>query len=290
MPVLSQARSGLIPTAPQSLHAAGSSTGLLRARVWSAWTETARKVTGRALGPGLIYCLVLATVMTQSAVVRAQTPQDSLNTHTTEKVLSETQHAVESASQWGLTDPEWQRYRMIMTQKRGVWSPGLDPLTALGVSADTASERKRFAELYVRAEFERVRNELAFQVEVDQAWKRLYPEPPRLLGVARSTTDAQPVQRYAVVISPDCSTCEKVVKDRLDRIAKTKSGESVDVHVVGTGGDDARLRAWVQRNHWLEAALTSKRATLNHGDQFADLSAFPVVYAKREGGQWARQW
>ena len=193
------------------------------------------------------------------------------------------------SSAWGLSSVEWQQYQQIMESRRGVWSPGLDPLSALGVSANTTSERRRFAELYVRAEFERVRKELAFQIEVDQAWKRLYPDTPRLLDVARSSTATRPIQRYAVVVSADCTTCEKVIKDRLNWLAKTQSGEPVDVHVVGTGGDDSELRAWVKKNHWLEQALKSKRATLNHGDQFADLSQFPVVYAQKEGGQWARE-
>ena len=190
---------------------------------------------------------------------------------------------------WGLTENEWRRYQKIMVQKRGLWSPGLDPLTALGVSADTASERQHFAELYVRAEFERVRKELAFQVEVDEAWKRLYPDTPRLLDVARSKADTRPTQRYAVVVSPDCVTCKQVVMDRLKFLATSNSDEPVDVHVVGTQGDDGKLHAWVKRNPWLEDALRSRRVTLNHGDQFAELSQFPVVYAKKEDGQWARE-
>jgi len=289
MVILAQACFGLIPNAPKTSHAVGSCRGHLRGRVGTGWTEAAQNVTGRTLGSALVYSLVFATAISQGTAARAQTQQDPINTRTTTKVIYETQSAAETASQWGLTDAEWQRYRQVMAQKRGVWSPGLDPLTALGVSADTASERKHFAELYVRAEFDRVRKELAFQIEVDQAWERLYPDTPRLLDVARSSTDTRPVQRYAVVVSADCTTCEKVIKDRLNWMAKTKSGEPVDVHVVGTGGDDSELRAWVKKNHWLEQALKSKRATLNHGDQFADLSQFPVVYAKKEGGQWARE-
>jgi integrating conjugative element protein (TIGR03759 family) len=289
MVILAQARSGLIPNAPKTPHAAGSCRGHLRGRDGTGWIEAAQNVTGRSFGSALVYSLVFATAISQGTVVRAQTQQDPLNARTTTKVISETQNAAEAASQWGLTDAEWQRYRQVMAQKRGVWSPGLDPLTALGVSAATASERKHFAELYVRAEFERVRKELAFQIEVDQAWKRLYPDTPRLLDVAQSSTDTRPVQRYAVVVSADCTTCEQVIKDRLRWLAKTKSRESVDVHVVGTGGDDANLRAWVKENPWLEEALKSRAATLNHGDQFAGLTHFPVVYAKKEGGQWARE-
>jgi integrating conjugative element protein (TIGR03759 family) len=227
--------------------------------------------------------------VTQSVVVRAQTQSKTLSTEQTETVFSESPSAGELASQWGLTDTQWVRYQKIMSQKRGVWSPGLDPLTALGASADTASERKHYAQLYVRAEFERVRKELAFQIEVEQAWKRLYPDTPRLTDATRAKADTRPVQRYAVVVSPDCMTCTQVIKDRLTWLAKTPGGQAVDVHVVGTGGEDSKLRGWLKNNQWLEESLKRTAATLNHGDQFADLSHFPVVYAKKEGGEWARE-
>lgn len=195
----------------------------------------------------------------------------------------------DQATNWGLSSQEWKQYEEVMASKRGLWSPGLDPLSALGVSANTPSERKRFAELYVRAEFERVRKELAFQVEVDAAWKRLYPNTPRLLDVARAKPDSRVTRRYAVVVSDGCRDCKSVVQRHLELQASMDSGKPLDVHVVGTGGDDARLRAWAKENRWLESALRENRATLNHGDDFAELSQFPVVYAKKGGGQWERE-
>jgi integrating conjugative element protein (TIGR03759 family) len=210
----------------------------------------AAKVTWRPFGSALVYGLVFACVVTQSVLVRAQAQSNTLSTEQTQKVFSQSPSAGELASQWGLTDTQWVRYQKIMSQKRGVWSPGLDPLTALGASAETASERKHYAELYVRAEFERVRKELAFQIEVEQAWKRLYPDTPRLTDATRAKADTRPVQRYAVVVSPDCMTCTQVIKNRLTWLAKTPGGQAVDVHVVGTGGEDGKLRDWLKNNQW----------------------------------------
>ena len=76
---------------------------------------------------------------------------------------------------------------------------------------------------------------------------------------------------------------------RLARQASQDTSEPLDVHVVGTHGDDAVLRAWVAANSWLAPALKARRVTVNHGDDFADLSQFPVVYTKQEGGQWERE-
>jgi integrating conjugative element protein (TIGR03759 family) len=194
----------------------------------------------------------------------------------------------DAAAQWGLTEQEWRTYEQVMQRRRGVWSPGLDPITALGVSAATALERKRFAELYVRTEFERTRKELAFQLAVDSAWARLYPETPRIGARAAAKLTLQVASRYALIVRPDCSECAGVLQERLDTMIN-EAQEGVDIHVVGTGGDDNVLRGWLATQPELLAALKTGRATLNHGNQFQDLSQFPAIYSKTGNGQWMRE-
>ncbi len=63
-----------------------------------------------------------------------------------------------------------------MEGPRGIQSPGLDPLTVLGIEARTDAERRVLAlKKWVKAEYERTEKELAFQREVNAARKRLYP-------------------------------------------------------------------------------------------------------------------
>ncbi len=50
----------------------------------------------------------------------------------------------------------------------------------LGTEARSDEERRRLAELWVKQEFQRTEAELAFQREVDNAWRRIFP---RLLPV-----------------------------------------------------------------------------------------------------------
>src|SRR3546814_12388825 len=51
------------------------------------------------------------------------------------------------AREWGLQPEEWARYRQLMQGPLGVYSPQLDPLTALGIEARSEEERRRHAEL-----------------------------------------------------------------------------------------------------------------------------------------------
>jgi integrating conjugative element protein (TIGR03759 family) len=196
--------------------------------------------------------------------------------------------ATVAAARWGLTATEWTAYERIMHDRRGVWSPGLDPLTALGVSADTATDRKRYAERYVRTEFERTRKELAFQQAVDQAWTRLYPASPRIAPRTDAALLAGPKRRYALIVTPDCAACERVLAERLAGMLD-EAAEGVDVHVVGTGADDLALTTWVADQPQLLEALHAGRATVNHGDAFQDLPHLPVIYSKTGTGRWARE-
>lgn len=210
------------------------------------------------------------------------------NARKTEIIETEATASAEAARVWGLSDQEWRKYLQVMSDQRGIWSPGLDPITALGVSADTAAERKRYAELYVRTEFERTRKELAFQLAVDNAWARLYPETPRIGTRAAAKVALQGASRYALIVSPHCGECTELLEQRIDSMM-TEATEGVDVHVVGTGNDDEVLRRWVAAQPALIAALKSGRATVNHGNQFRDLSQFPAIYSKTGSGQWVRE-
>ncbi|MDT1899235.1 TIGR03759 family integrating conjugative element protein, partial [Acinetobacter baumannii] len=82
--------------------------------------------------------------------------------------------------------------------------PDLDPITALGIEARTAEERRRFAELSVQQDFKRVEAELAFQREVDAAWKRLYPHILPI-GAGMGSEPAQPRShgRLALFVKAD---------------------------------------------------------------------------------------
>jgi len=90
------------------------------------------------------------------------------------------------ARDWGLSAEDWARYRELMQGPLGVYSPNLDPLTALGIEARSDEERNRYAELQVQAESRRVNKTLAYQRAYDAAWKRLYPGQLRVNRAGRT--------------------------------------------------------------------------------------------------------
>jgi integrating conjugative element protein (TIGR03759 family) len=192
----------------------------------------------------------------------------------------------EKAQAWGLSEAEFRRYQTLMVGQRGQWTPGLDPISALGVSTDSPEERQRFAELLVKTEFERTRKELAFQVAVNQAWRRLYPGTPRLLTgnqPGQPNPAGQSLQRTALILRLGSIAGS----DRLRELLQRQPGQ-LDVHVIGANGSDAALRDWAAEIPLLEQALAEGRVTLNHGDQFRTEIDLPAIYRRDGAGQWAR--
>lgn len=194
------------------------------------------------------------------------------------------------ARDWELSAEEWTRYRDLMQGPLGVYSPNIDPLTALGIEAQSDQERRRYAELQVEAEAQRVEKLLAYQRAYDDAWQRLYADMPRVIlpdaGPAFSPASAATGGRVAVFVNDACPTCDQAVQ-RLQA-----AGMEFDVYVVGSRTDDGHIRAWAQRIGIDPAKVRSGQVTLNHdAGRWLSLSLqgdLPAV-VRQVGGQWQRQ-
>lgn len=190
-------------------------------------------------------------------------------TRTEEQTITHTQ-----AQQWGLTDSEWQRYQQLHQGERGLWSPRLDPLTTLGVEADSDTERQHYAELLARKEHQRVEKELAFQRAYDQAWKRLYPTLTPIRSVTRP--------RLALFISEQCPACETLAQKLIN------DDRPLDIWLVNSRNDDASLQRWAQRQHIDMRKVGRGQITLNHDNgrwQRMGGTALPLLL-EQQGEQW----
>ncbi|CAJ2792690.1 integrating conjugative element protein, PFL_4693 family [Burkholderia pseudomallei] len=165
------------------------------------------------------------------------------------------------AHAWGLDAAEWSRYQQLVQGPLGIYSPNIDPLTALGIEARSDAERQHYAELQVRAEAQRVQKELIYQHAYDAAWKRLYPDqvPVRpLTSPSRPEVSLAHTGRLAVFVKDDCAACDARVQQL------QASGAAFDIYMVGSRGNDARIRAWAQRIGIDPTKVRTRTITLNH--------------------------
>ncbi|MBK0096643.1 TIGR03759 family integrating conjugative element protein [Erwinia sp. S63] len=200
--------------------------------------------------------LSLLPLALQAAEVQTSPAQSvvSVMQQSSTSVLS----AQQQAQQWGLSDNDWSRYQTMMKGSRGIMSPGLDPLTALGVETDNSAERRRLAELWVRHEYQRSEKELAFQREINAAWLRLYPETlavnmgSNAAGIAHDTQG-----RLALFVKENCTRCDARLA------AVLADNRPVDIYLVG-GSSDEGIRTWAIKHNIPVEKVRNRQITLNH--------------------------
>lgn len=192
------------------------------------------------------------------------------------------------AREWGLQPEEWARYRQLMQGPLGVYSPQLDPLTALGIEARSDEERNRYAELQVQAESKRVGKTLAYQRAYDAAWKRLYPGQQRvnMPGAKAPGAGNRGSGRLAVFVKAECPSCEQRVRQL------QVAGTAFDLYMVGSRQEDARIRQWATQAGIDAGRVRSRTITLNHdAGRWLSLGLpgdLPAV-VREVNGQWQRQ-
>ncbi|WP_454693384.1 TIGR03759 family integrating conjugative element protein [Achromobacter aegrifaciens] len=234
--------------------------------------------------------ILLSTLLLVSAQSPAWAQQPATaparNAQSQERTLVARTHDDRAASDWGLQPQEWARYRELMDGPLGIYSPNLDPLSALGIEARTDEERRRYAELQVQVEARRVEKLLSYQRAYDEAWQRLNPGMQRV-----NLPDDKPGAgagrgRMAVFVKDGCAACGQLVQ-RLQ-----SSGAEFDLYMVGSRQDDARIRDWAKRAQIDSARVRGGSITLNHdGGRWLSLGLpgdLPAA-VHEVNGQWQRQ-
>lgn len=157
------------------------------------------------------------------------------------------------------SDFDSERYRTIMAGIRGKISPNLDPISVLGIEARNDAERRHYAELWVKQEYDRTEKELKFQREVDAAWKRLMPNMlPVNMGNAAGIAHDSGGRLALFVREADCQRCDA----RLSAVLADK--RPVDIYLVDSEGSDQKLRNWAQQHRIPAEQVRERRITLNH--------------------------
>lgn len=192
----------------------------------------------------------------------------------------------EQAASWGLTEQEWTHFEQIQAGPRGFWSPNLDPLTALGVEAHTDQERQRYAELQVAMEAKRAERELAYQNAYTAAWTKLFPGLLPIQGMASpSPVSSSVVPRQSLFVEDHCPPCTAEAQ-RLQ-----SSDTAFDIYLVGSQGEDERVRSWARQADIDPAKVKRRQITLNHDrSRWFSLGApgpLPATF-QQVNGQWQR--
>lgn len=228
----------------------------------------------------LKYSVIALMLLSPLSQAQQQTAIENSQSTLSEIQQSQANKTAQQGRQWGLSGEEYQRYQQLMDGPRGMQSPGLDPLTALGIEAQSDAERKKYAEQWVKQEFARTEKELKFQREVDAAWQRLGVLPVNMgnaAGIAHDTGG-----RLALFVkAKDCGQCDARLA------AVLADNRPVDIYLVDSKGDDSLLRSWAKAHHIPVDKVRARQITLNHdGGRWMKFGngLMPVVLQQGENG------
>ena len=236
--------------------------------------------------------LLIGMTLSVSAIANNQHTQDSMS----ETVISDTrstldkeaaakltEHDKSLAKQWMLSETDWAKYKKIMSGPRGIWSPGLDPITALGVSETDPKERKRYADLWIKMETKRAELEIAFEVERQRAASRILGNQ---LAVNNSSWISEWQQKQAevnkqVVLFVD-SECREDCKSMFEELhASVGDNARLDIYFKqGASSDD--IGQWASFMKIPPEVVRARGVTLNFDEgkstEFSvDMAALPQV-------------
>ena len=175
------------------------------------------------------------------------------------------------AHAWGLTKQEWRDYLRIKQGPRGYWSPDLDPLTTLGIHANTEAKRRKYARLLAQLEKTRIEQELAFQRVFREEFRTLYPAldvvdrdriRQRLVERHQRGPTFQAGDRALAFVGLECPQCLSLSGLLIER-TKTLPHFAVDFYIVGTGVSDTAIRQWATQVGIPKKLVDQGRITLN---------------------------
>lgn len=238
-----------------------------------------------------LVAIIFALALSADALAVNESTQDN-----SETVFSGTQSTLDKeaaaklteqdkslAKQWMLSESDWVKFKKVMSGPRGIWSPGLDPITALGVSETDPQERKRYAELWIKIETRRAELEIAFEVERQRA-------ATRILGNQMAVNNTSWVQEWQrkqdeivkqVVLFVD-TECREVCKPTFDDVhASVGDNARLDIYFK-QGATSEDIGEWASFMKIPPEVVRSRGITLNFDEgksaEFGiDMAALPQV-------------
>lgn len=221
------------------------------------------------------------TYLLASMVVPQAAAENSVIDSTfTDSTLTEIQNSLRSgielkmterdrtqAKQWGLKETDWLKYKKIMSGPRGVWSPGLDPLTVLGVSETDAHERQRYADIWIEIESKRYELEIAFEVERQKAAKRRFGNQKAINNASwvANWNKANNSYQKQIILFVDVK-CTEECKEYVESVRQSVGRQNKLDIFFKEGASAENIGQWATFMKLSQEDVRSRKITLNFDD------------------------
>lgn len=169
-----------------------------------------------------------------------------------------------------LTNKEYAQYKYIMKYTpRGVWTPKIDPVTALGNEATTEQERTHYATLLFKIKKQRETKELAFAREAMTVERELEPSTKNWstrtkskFGFAKSLPGDKNSLTSLFVNAHECERSKLCSKAVSDLVKSNSKYNKLDIYFVDSSNSD--ISEFSYKDGIKSDKVASGSITLNH--------------------------
>lgn len=149
--------------------------------------------------------------------------------------LSVSDSQIETAAIWGLTVEELKKVEQLKKQHQGLVSLQISPLEWLGIFAETAESRRRYAELLAERQSDLIKGIIAFDLAYQTAVKKFH-----------QTASLQSNNRVVLVTSIVCNTMK--CKSDINRVVEhVKTGGYADI-LFRENLAATEINTWIKTN------------------------------------------
>jgi integrating conjugative element protein (TIGR03759 family) len=175
------------------------------------------------------------------------------------------------AQQFNVTEDEWKKYLVIMDGEGQYHWNNVDPLVVLGIYAEDADERRRYARKVAEREYELQSMFIAFNRDYMQAFDDLYGDEKIIdlssvplfrdrenQSATHADNNSSVGDRYVLFVSTKCRSCEPYFQSLR---SNQKIGTVIDVHFVGDSKKE--IGQWAKRLNIRPQDVSNGSITLN---------------------------
>jgi integrating conjugative element protein (TIGR03759 family) len=211
----------------------------------------------------------------------------------------ETESAEVLANRFELTSDDWIKYQEIMAGEGRFHWQTVDPVWVLSIYAESESERRRFAKLAARQEYERTRKFLMFKDAYVEAFWKMYGHEPVMdvaaleqryeqrkldASVSSSGTELPLIKqqdhgedRLVLFMTTDnCDSCNQLFI-QLSQYQLDVPGAGLDIHFVGD--TKQKITGWAKQMGIEPSDISNGFITLNQNADMYESYGNPVLPA-----------
>jgi len=178
-------------------------------------------------------CLIVLTVVSGSTAIAKDSESMTRFSSSSSNNTSNSASQENLANMYGLDMTQWKEYQTVLKGPRGLWSPNIHPLMALGMRKGIKDgERKKLARQYATVRYERMQRELAFEKTVLEEAMKKYGHIPLFRKNFASMQSVKPQSadsdvRVKYFARASCKQCRSQIQKWISE------GRGIDIYITG---------------------------------------------------------